>query len=74
MLTVEAGATITFTNNHAIEHNAVSDKLKADGSPVFETKLLAKGQSESITLTEPGEYTYYCAPHKDFMKATIIVK
>ncbi|SFL49671.1 Predicted lipoprotein with conserved Yx(FWY)xxD motif [Paenibacillus sp. 1_12] len=74
VLTVEVGSTITFTNNHAFEHNAVSDKLKADGTPVFETKLLAKGQSESITLTEPGEYTYYCDPHKDFMKATIIVK
>ncbi|NHN28565.1 plastocyanin/azurin family copper-binding protein [Paenibacillus agricola] len=74
VLTVEAGSTITFTNNDRFNHNAVSDRLKADGKPEFETKLLGKGESESITLTQPGEYTYYCEPHKDNMKATIIVK
>jgi predicted lipoprotein with Yx(FWY)xxD motif/plastocyanin len=74
VLTVEAGSTITFTNNDTVQHNAVSDLLKADGTPVFATKLLGKGESESITLTQPGEYTYYCAPHKENMKATIIVK
>jgi plastocyanin len=73
-LTVEAGSTITFTNNDAVKHNAVSDLLKEDGTPVFETKLLGKGESESITVTTPGVYTYYCAPHKNGMKATIIVK
>jgi predicted lipoprotein with Yx(FWY)xxD motif/plastocyanin len=74
ILTVEAGSTITFTNSDPIMHNAVSDLLNADGTPVFETKLLNKGESESITLTKPGEYTYYCEPHKEAMKATIIVK
>jgi predicted lipoprotein with Yx(FWY)xxD motif/plastocyanin len=74
VLTVEAGSTITFTNQDTIKHNAVSDSLKADGTPVFETVLLGKGESASITLTQPGEYTYYCAPHKERMKATIIVK
>lgn len=75
ILTVEAGSTITFTNKDSgAEHNAVSDMLDADGKPVFATKLLAAGESASITLDKPGEYTYYCEPHKGFMKATIIVK
>ncbi|WP_409344708.1 plastocyanin/azurin family copper-binding protein [Paenibacillus sp. MBLB4367] len=73
-LTVEAGSTITFTNKDKFEHNAVSDALTADGKPVFATKLLATGESATITLDKPGEYTYYCEPHKGFMKATIIVK
>jgi len=73
-LTIEAGSTITFTNNDAIMHNAVSDLLNEDGTPVFATKLLSKGESASITITKPGVYTYYCAPHKQNMKATIIVK
>ncbi|NOU95336.1 hypothetical protein GC093_19200 [Paenibacillus sp. LMG 31456] len=73
-LTVEAGSTITFTNNDLVMHNAVSDLLKEDGTPVFETKLLSKGESESITITKPGVYTYYCLPHKGGMTATIIVK
>ncbi|MCZ8511307.1 plastocyanin/azurin family copper-binding protein [Paenibacillus filicis] len=73
-LTVNAGTKITFTNMDKVKHNAVSDLLGADGKPVFETKLLAQGESESIVLTQPGEYTYYCQPHKAAMKAKIIVK
>ncbi|WP_165972147.1 plastocyanin/azurin family copper-binding protein [Paenibacillus piri] len=73
-LTVEAGSTITFTNNDPVMHNAVSDLLKEDGTPFFETKLLGKGESESVTIDKPGVYTYYCLPHKANMKATIIVK
>lgn len=73
-LTVEAGSKVTFTNKDKIKHNAVSDTLGDDGKPVFETKLLGEGESETITLTKPGTYTYYCAPHKAEMKATIIVK
>ncbi|UUZ95930.1 cupredoxin domain-containing protein [Paenibacillus sp. P25] len=73
-LTVEAGAKITFTNKDKVMHNTVSDALGADGKPVFETKLLGQGESESIVLTQPGEYTYYCQPHKAAMKAKIIVK
>jgi|GEM_PF-1521172 len=67
-MTVEAGSTIVFTNHDQVKHNAVAD----NGS--FETPLLAQGESASITLGEPGEYTYFCAPHKSFMKGKIIVK
>ncbi|PUA39870.1 hypothetical protein C8Z91_07320 [Paenibacillus elgii] len=73
-LTVEAGSKVTFTNKDKVKHNAVSDTLGDNGKPVFETKLLGEGESETITLTKPGTYTYYCAPHKAEMKATIIVK
>jgi plastocyanin/uncharacterized membrane protein len=66
-ITVEAGSTIVFTNQDDVKHNAVAD----NGS--FSTKLLGKGESAQITLSEPGEYTYYCAPHKANMKAKIIV-
>ncbi|MDR6550198.1 stalk domain-containing protein [Paenibacillus qinlingensis] len=67
-LTVEAGSTIVFTNKDSVKHNAVAD----DGS--FKTPLLSKGESESITLTKPGEYSYFCEPHKEFMKGKITVK
>ncbi|GGI43216.1 hypothetical protein GCM10008018_00950 [Paenibacillus marchantiophytorum] len=67
-LTVEAGSTIVFTNKDKVKHNAVAD----NGS--FKTNLLGAGESESITLTTPGEYTYFCEPHKNFMKGKITVK
>ncbi|MCD1258014.1 cupredoxin domain-containing protein [Paenibacillus athensensis] len=67
-ITVEAGSTIVFTNHDKVKHNAVAD----NGS--FETPLLEQGASASVKLTEPGEYTYFCQPHKSFMKGTIIVK
>ncbi len=67
-LTVEAGATIVFTNYDDMEHNAVAN----DGT--FETPLLAKGESYSITIDKPGTYDYVCTPHAKFMIGTIIVK
>jgi plastocyanin len=51
-----------------MQHNAVA----VDGS--FKTKLLDENESATITLTKPGEYEYYCEPHKSFMKGKIIVK
>lgn len=68
-LTVEAGSSIVFTNyDDGAEHNAVA----VNGS--FSTPLLAKGESYTITLNEPGTYDYFCQPHKNFMTGQIIVK
>lgn len=67
-ITIEAGSTVIFTNKDKVKHNAVAD----DGS--FKTALLGSGESESVTFAKPGEYTYFCEPHKDFMKGKITVK
>ncbi|GAA3407973.1 plastocyanin/azurin family copper-binding protein [Paenibacillus hodogayensis] len=67
-LTVEAGSSIVFTNYDDMKHNAVA----TGGS--FSTPLLAKGESYTITLNEPGTYDYYCEPHKAFMTGQIVVK
>lgn len=67
-LTVEAGATIIFTNLDDMKHNAVAK----DGS--FSIPLIGKGESASIKLDKPGTYDYYCEPHKSFMTGQIIVK
>lgn len=67
-LTVEAGSAVTFTNRDSVKHNAVA----VDGS--FKTPLLGENESAVITLSTPGEYEYYCEPHKSFMKGKIIVK
>ncbi|MDF2720612.1 MAG: hypothetical protein K0Q59_287 [Paenibacillus sp.] len=74
VITIEAGSSITFTNrDDGAQHNVVSDEL-VDGKPLFETPLLGKDESFTLTFDKPGEYTYYCLPHKPFMKGKIIVK
>ncbi|MCY9661828.1 stalk domain-containing protein [Paenibacillus chondroitinus] len=67
-ITVEAGSTIVFTNKDKVKHNAAAE----NGS--FKTPFLATGESGSITLTEPGDYAYYCELHKNAMQGTITVK
>ncbi|WNR45427.1 stalk domain-containing protein [Paenibacillus roseipurpureus] len=67
-ITVEAGSTIVFTNKDKVKHNAVA----VNGS--FKLPLLGTGESGGITLTEPGEYAYFCEPHKNAMQGVITVK
>lgn len=67
-LTVEAGSSIVFTNMDDMQHNAVA----VNGS--FKTPLMSKGESYTITLSQPGTYDYYCELHKSFMTGKIIVK
>ncbi|MBO9610933.1 MAG: cupredoxin domain-containing protein, partial [Paenibacillaceae bacterium] len=69
VITVSVGDTVTFTNK---DEDAMHNAVAVDGS--FSTRLLAAGESATITLTKAGEYDYYCEPHKPFMKAKIIVK
>jgi plastocyanin len=64
---VDAGTKVTFTNADATKHTATAD----DGS--FDTGDLDKGDSASVTLSKPGEFTYYCRFHP-FMKATVEVQ
>lgn len=65
-LRVPAGTTVTWTNLDPVGHTATAD-AGAFGSPV-----LGRGESWSFTFTEPGTYTYFCAPHPQ-MKAQVTV-
>jgi plastocyanin len=66
-ISVGTGAKVTFTNSDDTKHTATAD----DGS--FDTGDLDQGDSTSVTLSKPGEFTYYCRYHP-FMKATIDVQ
>jgi plastocyanin len=65
-LTIEAGTTVTWTNQDSATHTATAD----DGS--WDTGNLAQGASGSITFDTPGTYTYHCAIHPN-MTASITV-
>ena len=39
----------------------------------WNSDVLDKGKTFQHTFTHPGKYQYYCIPHQDFMRATLIV-
>ncbi len=67
VIQVTAGTKVTFTNSDDTTHTATAD----DGS--FDTGDVDQGDSASVTLSKPGEFTYYCRYHP-FMKATVEVQ
>jgi plastocyanin len=67
VLTVSRGTVVTWTNYDDAPHTATAD------SKTWDTGMLNKGDSASITFDKVGEYGYYCAVHPA-MKARIIVQ
>jgi plastocyanin len=65
-LTVARGQAITWTNGDAVAHTITSDAKVWDSGPV------GPGADFSVTLTEPGTYTYFCAIHPS-MHGTVVV-
>jgi plastocyanin len=65
-ITIEAGTTVTWVNQGAVNHTATGD------SGEFDTGQIAAGGSASFTFDTPGTYSYHCANHPD-MVGTITV-
>ena len=65
-ITVKKGTTVTWTNEDAAGHTATAD----DGT--FDTGLIAKGESGSVTFDTVGTFSYHCTPHPN-MKGTVVV-
>ncbi|MGB3790895.1 MAG: plastocyanin [Phormidesmis sp.] len=70
-VTVSKGDTVTWENNKMAPHNVIFDANSVPGGKAVADKLtnkqltFAPGESYSSTFdVEPGEYTYYCAPHR----------
>lgn len=66
-LQVPAGATVTWTNYDDAPHTATAK----DGS--WDTGMLNKGETKTITFDKAGEYEYYCKVHPS-MVARLTVK
>lgn len=68
-LTVKPGQVISVTNRDSVGHTVTAD----DGTS-FESGLLGKDQSGTITApSKPGSYSFHCSPHPN-MKGTILVE
>ncbi len=71
-ITISAGDTVKWVNNKLAPHNVVFDKA---GEFNHKGLVFAPGESFSSTFNEPGEYTYWCEPHRGAgMVGKIIVK
>ncbi|MEL6938165.1 MAG: plastocyanin [Cyanobacteria bacterium J06598_1] len=70
-ITISKGDTVTWENNKMAPHNVIFDENNVPGGKDVADKLTQKqltfspGESYSSTFdVEPGEYSYYCAPHR----------
>ena len=66
-ITVDAGAEVTVTNDDGTVHTLTAD----DGG--FDTGDLDGGASGTITIAQPGRYSYFCDVH-NYMTGTIEVR
>ncbi len=63
-LTVTPGTVVTWTNEDSAPHTATGDN--------FDTGMLNRGDSDSVTFETPGTYDYICTYHPA-MEGSIIV-
>ena len=69
-LTIKAGDTVTWVNNKMAPHNVIFDAAAVPGGKAVADSLsqeqltFAPGESYSSTFSDPGEYSYFCAPHR----------
>ncbi len=71
-VTISAGDTVKWVNNKLAPHNVVVDN-HAELS--HKNLVFAPGESFEATFKEPGEYTYWCEPHRGAgMVGKVIVK
>lgn len=64
-LTISVGDTVTWRNLDSVHHTATGSS--------FDSGRLARGESYSVTFTEPGTYSYQCTPHPH-MRGRIVVE
>jgi len=59
---VQAGMQVAWTNRDNSDHIVLLERKDENGTLIDSggTDLLQPGSTFSITLTEPGQYTYYC--------------
>jgi plastocyanin len=67
VITVGAGATVTWTNDDDVPHTVRA----VDGS--FHSKAMDTADSYSFTFAKPGVYSYFCSLHPN-MVGKVIVK
>lgn len=72
-LEVEAGTTVTFTNQDRILHTVTEGTRSNPVSDGFDEQLDGAGTSAEVTFDEPGTIDYVCTIHAG-MDGTVVVR
>ena len=73
-LTVNAGETITFTNDESIAHDVHKDSGPGGDFASGPDGGMQEGDTFELTLDEAGSYEYVCDVHAPGMSGTITVE
>ncbi len=60
-VSIKAGDTVKWSNNKMSPHNVVFEN---DAEKSHKQLVFSPGESYETTFKEPGEYSYYCEPHR----------
>lgn len=66
-ITARAGDTVVFTNNDSAPHTVTQDPMGSG----FQSDPIDPGTTYTLTIDEPGTYSFFCAFHPA-MKGTIL--
>ena len=71
--TISAGGTVTFDNTDKAPHTATSGTAANGPDGIFDSSLIMINSSYSVTLSDSGNYPYFCMVHP-WMEGTVIVE
>ena len=71
-ITVDAGTSITFTNQDTVGHT-VTAGTPDDPGDAFDEEISTQGATATITFDDPGEIAYFCRIHPS-MRGTVSVQ
>ena len=60
-VTISAGESVHFVNNMLPPHNVIVEDRPDLG---HESLAMLPGEDFEVAFPEPGDYTYWCGPHK----------
>ena len=71
--TISAGGTVTFDNTDTAPHTATSGSAANGPDGIWDSSLIMLNASYSVTLSDSGNYPYFCMVHP-WMEGTVIVE
>ena len=75
-ITIQAGESVTWTNQDIVPHTATSGNPGDDDlDSIFRSAVLSQGGTFTHTFEDAGEFVYFCEVHPGMMRdAKVIVE